>query len=403
MVVSQLMAVSKIEENTWNPNKMSFDAWVALVNDMKQGGPNAIDPILIASKRVIYQDLTIPEDAFVAIDGNHRLRAAKKLGWSKIPALPDPSIIDEEMARAISYAKNFERGSMDPYRQAEYFKWFVKRGWTHEQIAEKHRIDRTTVTKHLSLIKIEPNIRKTLAKVPRVTISHLEPIATLKPKQQKELVKNVMLRGGKREAPSVRSIEFDAHRIKEADRLAEKLKKAVEKAKYPKCPTCGKPASSISYSGLPNVRCPNYHEWSLEKGAYPSPWEKAAEKKKAGKPQPPKYIRSTHPIDDFRKAFAEYVRGLIPKIEEINNISCWGNNGRREVHVSADIRGIMVSMSVHIDGKDYTLHIEPKTYSSEKLKAFKTKVTMWPEPKRKADLAKMEQLVSEIFKKVKGK
>lgn len=391
MVVSQTIAVSKIEENPWNPNKMPAEAYGALLKDMKKGGPSAIDPILI----------TIVDEHTIVVDGNHRLRAARELGWSKIPVIVDPTISTEEKARMVGFSKNYERGTMDPYKQAEYFKWFVDRGWTHEKIAKEHRIDRTTVTKVLSLIKIEPEVREKLADVPRVTISHLEPIATLKPKQQHKFAKELS-REYKRESPPVRTIEHRVEQIKREEREAEELRKAVEKAKFPKCPTCGKPARKDSWRKLPWVRCENYHEWSLETG--PIPREPAVKReKKPGKPPLPKYIRSTYPIDDFRKAFGEYARGLIPKIEEISDLSCWGNKGRRAVHVHADLRGTIVSLSVDIDGTDYSLHVEPKTYASEKLKQFKTSVTMWPEPKNKKDLAKLEQLVSEIFEKVGGK
>lgn len=393
--------VAKVEENSWNPNQMPADKYGALREDMKLGSPAAIDPILTASKRVILKDLSIPGDAHIVIDGNHRLRIARELGWPEIREGFDPGITDGETARVISYAKNAERGEMDPYHQAEYFKWFTDRGWTHEKIAKKHRIDRTTVTKHLSLIKIDPQAREKLAKVPRITISHLEPIATLKPDQQRKLVKE-MASEFRRESPSVRTIEHRVSRIKKEAEDAENLRRAVEKAKFPICPTCGKPAKSDSWRRLPWVRCEEYHEWSLETGAPKPEVEKRTKAKAEGKPQLPKYIRTVHTLDDFREVFCECARSLIPNFKRIDTIRCDGTtDSGKGAHVSADLDQYRqtASLRVEMDGKKFILWVEPKTYKTGNLKKFKTAVKTFPEPTKKRDLVKLEQRVKELFEK----
>lgn len=395
--------VAKIEENPWNPNRMPADKYEAIREDMRRGGSAAIDPILTASKQAIFKDPSIPEDIRITIDGNHRLRIARELGWSEIREGFDLRITDRETARIISYVKNTERGEMDPYRQAEYFKWFVDHGWTHEKIAKKHRIGRTTVTKHLSLIKIDPKAREKLANVPRITISHLEPIATLELGQQCKLVKEIASEF-RRESPPVRTIEHRVSRIKKEAKEAEELRRAVEKAKFPKCPTCGKPARSDSWRRLPWVRCENYHEWNLDTG--PIKREKPlglGQQTKTKKPQMPKYIRSTHTPDEFREAFGEYARRLIPRFKRIHNIRCRGTaaDSGREAYVDADISPYqhLLGLRVELDGRDISLTVEPKTYKSKDLKQFKTSVSMWPEPKKKESLVKLEQLISEIFEK----
>lgn len=375
---------------------MSEAAFEALLEEMKQGGLDAIDPIDITAKRNVYGK-AFPRDISTTLDGNHRLRAAKKLGWKQIRA-NEKVVSGEQEARLISYAKNYERGTLDPYAQAAYFKWFVDSGMTHAKIAKLHRIDRTTVTKHLSLCKIAPKAKKKLVSVPRVTVSHLEPVATLKPKQQEELSKE-FARDHKEEPPSVRTIEHRVKMIKRAEKEAEELRKAVEKAKYPKCPKCGKPPKRRSWRGLPWVQCSSGlydHDWNLETGLEKREHPKGA-KKKAG-PTIPKYIRSTHGIDDFRQAFQEYARNLIPKFTEINNLSCDGSVGKDDMsYVHAEIGGYWTKLRVELNGQDFSITVEPKTYTSKRLQDFKTSITIWPEPKSKEDLAKLEKLVSEIF------
>ena len=48
--------VENIEEASWNPNEMSELQYQALKEDMKQNGPNSIDPLMLGSKRAILED-----------------------------------------------------------------------------------------------------------------------------------------------------------------------------------------------------------------------------------------------------------------------------------------------------------------------------------------------------------
>lgn len=109
----------------------------------------------------MFHNPDVSKDCYLVVDGCHRLRKARELGWTEIRAELDPNIDSEEKARAIGYAKNTERGHQDPYKLAEYFAWFSeKKKMTHEQIAKMHGIDRTTVTKTLALNNVAPDIRK---------------------------------------------------------------------------------------------------------------------------------------------------------------------------------------------------------------------------------------------------
>ena len=104
--------VSQIEFCSWNTNEMTLIQYRLLLEDMQVHGPNDIDPLFCVQKSVITH--TDDENLLVVLNGNHRLRAAKELGWSKILVIVDQSIISEEEARAISYRKNAERGQARP-------------------------------------------------------------------------------------------------------------------------------------------------------------------------------------------------------------------------------------------------------------------------------------------------
>jgi len=365
MVVSQPIAVSKIEENSWNPNKMAPERWEALLGDMRKGGPSAIDPILVMSKRVIVPDA--PKDSFIAVDGNHRLRGSRKLRWPKIYAFLDATITSEKQARMISYAKNYERGSMDPYKQAEYFKWFVDQGWTKEDIAKKHRIDRTTVTRILSLLKIAPEVKTKLADVPCITISHLEPIATAPHHIQREVVKHI----NKRDHSTVADVARCTRHITEEFEKREKLRKATDAAKFPKCPTCGKSPNDfdVTYDGRKNednVRCENWHRWSLSKGL-------ERERPKSGEPSEPtipQSIKSERAMSDFRAAFNTAISELLPTISNITDIDINSSGKIEDIHIAGQaggkIRQVVTAMLPSI-GKIEHIHVKGKTKSGKNI------------------------------------
>ena len=95
-MTTQLIDVNDIEKNSWNPNVMSDAEFRTLKEDMRIHGVHGVDPILVSLKGV-YQ-LPVPIDelpggawdkafevkGYVIVDGEHRWRAAKELGWKQV-------------------------------------------------------------------------------------------------------------------------------------------------------------------------------------------------------------------------------------------------------------------------------------------------------------------------------
>lgn len=408
---AELYNVSDIVENTWNPNKMPADRYEALGKVMLEGGPSAIDPILIAPlERILGPGGAL----YIAVNGNHRLRKAKELGWSQIRAELDASIDSEEKARTIGYEKNAERGEMEPYALASYFNWFVEeRKMTQEEVAKLHKIDRTTVTKTLSLLKIEPEIREKLAKVPHLTISHLEVVGTLKSEQQKRLVEDHIDKtqghfygeDWTKEAPTVDHVEDEARRVKavlerekEDARKAEQLAEAVKDAKQPTCPVCGKPAEAMSYEGLPDVHCENYHHWNLNSVKAPKGYESQVQRRKQ---EIPNFIRTEHTVEEFQLAFDKLARSLVPEFKTITEIDIRGETkNEKNANINLDSYSNTVSFSADLGDKDLDGHItaEAKSYTQKDLGKFKTSVTTgYIHSKR--DLEKLAARVEGLFAK----
>lgn len=188
--------IRDIVPNDYNTNVMPPDAYKRLVEDMRENGPRAIDQILVrkAGKK------------FEIVDGFNRWRAAKELVWKTIPTeIRDVSLED---AKVINYRKNSERGTIDPFREAELFKSEIDAGGTQEGVAERYGIDRSQVSYRLSLMKISGRARRFID-VTCVTPSHLEVIAKVARSADQELLAKEVRDGGL----GVKGLELRAARM----------------------------------------------------------------------------------------------------------------------------------------------------------------------------------------------
>jgi len=363
--------VSKIEETPWNPNVMPPEKYAAMKEDMRRDGPKAIDRVLLASKRRIFRKAGIPEDLMIAVDGSHRVRAAKELGWKTIRGELDPAIDSVDKAMLITFRKNEERGSMDPYRLAEYFDHFSKKGLRHEDIARLHNIDRTTVTRVLSLLKIEPEVRLQLGHVPRITVSHLEVVGSLRPDLQRELVREKVEGGDWTIRANVPVTEFErtVQELKREDAARQKFAKALEGARFKDCPTCGLPALRFSWVGSSILVDQAGHEWSVKNG------KPVADEKGPAESELPKSIRSERTVEEFARALSEKIREAIPQIAAFSDVSITGKaRDGKDISLRLDNYSNAVSAQISGTSQDLELVVEGKTYITPDLQRFRTQI-----------------------------
>ncbi len=212
------VAVDDIAPNDYNTNVMPPGAYRQLVEDMRENGPSAINPILM---RKAGKELRKVGKRFEIIDGFNRWKAANELAWEKIPAeIRDVSL---EEAKVINYRKNSERGTIDPFREAELFKSEIDAGRTQEEVAKRYGIDRSQVSYRLSLLKISGRARKFID-VTRVTPSQLEVIAkVVRSADQELLAKEVKDKG-----LGVRKLELRAASMHRLRPIREKRLKDCE-------------------------------------------------------------------------------------------------------------------------------------------------------------------------------
>ncbi len=350
----------------------------ALKEDMKAHGPQEIDPLLVSPYLTFYpcQDteenrkLYAENPIYVIVDGEHRWNTAIELEWSDIPC--EIRELSEEDAKGICYRKNKDRGTIDPFKEADLFKSELKAGLKQAEIAEKYIVDPSTVSHRLSLLKLVPEVKKQVEQLPRgtITTSHLEPIAALPEGEQKKI--KLKDEWGHQEVKSVRVLTEEARRIKE--RLAEKeaLQKALKAAKFPKCPKCGNEPGCINGRKLPWVDCSSgdwSHIWNLDTGKGPYEEEKAEQRKINGEKSEPirtSVLRCAHSTTELSKTFNERIKELFPKIQTIQrcNISAKLEDGK-EVSVDFSPGKSSMSVSLAIDHKHYaSFRAEEKEYRS---------------------------------------
>lgn len=390
--------LEKIRPNNFNPNVMPEYEYKALLFEMKEGGIDVLDPIIVRP--------SLQLGSYEIVDGYHRFKAAQELGWKEIRCISREMTLDE--AKKVNYRKNKERGNIDPFKEAELFKTEVDAGLTQEKIAEKYGIDRTTVAKRLSLIKLEPAVRDELLglKKAKITVSHLEPIATLKPELQQEAAKRIADRTKGMyldESVTVQDVEREVQRVKQTDLKRKELQSALEKSKHKTCPLCGQPALDVQFRGLPWVADKNNHEWNLETGkrySYSYEREEREGVPKPKKPELPDYIRTTYSDEDFLKAFTEFTKELVPEFVQLESITLDGTTKDDEdAHISLYSYGGGMSFDVEVGKREVRFSIENKEYKTESLKHFKTLVRADGTPKSKKDLEKLEAKVKEFVEK----
>ena len=378
-----LLEVKRIEPNKWNPNVMDSEENNALLEDMRAHGPRSIDDILVSPKQRFYENLSLPVDHYVIIDGEHRWKNAVKLEWSTIRA--DIQHITEAEAKKINYRKNKERGRIDPYREGQLFILENQLGLTQEQIAAKYGVNQSFVSRRMKIAGFQPEVIKVVEQyklglkeeagyirkdyegeedqIPRfrkehldrleervenlsgnmphgITSSHLEEIVTLKTQEKRaEAIKDVLVN-----ERSVFDTKDKVGRLKQVEEKEEKLRQAIKNSEFKVCPQCGSPPMKIHYNGLPHIVCNtsgyayDAHTWNLKTGLTATQEEKQkqekylkdhpeeAEKKEAEHKEKfkPKSFRYPETVPELRAKLSKRVFKLISTLDRFENVRITG-------------------------------------------------------------------------------
>jgi hypothetical protein len=117
-----------------NPNKMSAEEYASLLAGMRKadegdGTGEILQPILVAPR---YDRDMVENGEFTVVDGAHRTKAARELGWSGIDAVVRTMTPEEVLAYRIGMNRN--RGRVDLAAAALVVQDLTLKGWGPDEL-----------------------------------------------------------------------------------------------------------------------------------------------------------------------------------------------------------------------------------------------------------------------------
>lgn len=164
--LSALMPEKPVESGAKIVNLKIAEISFSQLQPRQQSNPGKMEELIasIKEKGVIQPVLVRPkEEGYELIAGERRLRAAKKLGFSQLPAI----IKDVEDAEALQLAliENIQREELNPLEEAQAYQQLISEfGFTQEKIARLMGKGPSSVSNTLRLLKLPQEIQAALRK-----------------------------------------------------------------------------------------------------------------------------------------------------------------------------------------------------------------------------------------------
>jgi ParB family chromosome partitioning protein len=145
------VAVDQIDANPFQPRRtFAADKLKELADSIRASG--VVQPVLLRRADGRYQ----------LIAGERRWRAARQAGLATIPAVVRE--IGDRDALEMALTENLLREDLNPLEAAQgYAALQQKHGLSHEEIAERLGLDRSTITNTLRLLRLPPEVQQMIA------------------------------------------------------------------------------------------------------------------------------------------------------------------------------------------------------------------------------------------------
>jgi ParB family chromosome partitioning protein len=145
------VAVDQIDANPFQPRRtFAADKLKELADSIRSSG--VVQPVLLRRA----------DDRYQLIAGERRWRAARQAGLTTIPAVVRE--IGDRDALELALTENLLREDLNQIEAAQGFTLLQqKHGLSHEEIAERLGLDRSTVTNTLRLLRLPPEVQQMIA------------------------------------------------------------------------------------------------------------------------------------------------------------------------------------------------------------------------------------------------
>ncbi|MBI4738207.1 ParB/RepB/Spo0J family partition protein [Candidatus Woesearchaeota archaeon] len=156
----QELKLDSIIPNRFQPRK-DFDqpALQELMDSIKTSG--VLEPIIVRQipKTRAYQDHCPPNAEYEIIMGERRFRACETLKMDTIPAVVKEA--DDRQMLQWALIENTHRKDLNPIERARAYKQLADTfHLTHQQVAERVGVGRTTITDFIRLLSLPPEIQE---------------------------------------------------------------------------------------------------------------------------------------------------------------------------------------------------------------------------------------------------
>ena len=144
------LSVYDIEDNPYQPRRVFTESEIgSLAESLKEH--DILQPILV---RVV-------DGRYQLISGERRLRAAIKANWETIPARIRTA--DDRLVSELAIVENLQRKDLNPIEKALSFRRYIdEHHCTQEELANRLKIDRSTVTNLMRLLELPARIKDAL-------------------------------------------------------------------------------------------------------------------------------------------------------------------------------------------------------------------------------------------------
>jgi ParB family chromosome partitioning protein len=177
------IAVDQIDHNPFQPRKMFDDEELsALSESIRSHG--ILQPLVVRQVGERYQ----------LVAGERRLRAAQSAGHDHVPV----RVVDfnDQQVLEAALVENIQRTDLNPIEKAQGFQDYLQRfKMTHEELARRLGLDRSTVTNLVRLLELPPEVQSAV-RVGQISAGHARAILSVTDRdRQVSLCKEVVARG----------------------------------------------------------------------------------------------------------------------------------------------------------------------------------------------------------------